>query len=110
MPTISLEAALSTLRNIAALTIRPAARLKPGDSLADDLAYSDNKFALFAVWQRREGDRLRSDGKTTRITKPQVVKADTVRGEVALLLDRLGIATTDDQTDALIIQAQGMLS
>lgn len=110
MPTIALDATLSTLRNIAALTIRQAARLKPNDSLGDDLAFSDNKFSLFAVWQRQEGNRLRSDGKKTQISRAQVVSADTVHGQVALLLSRLGVDATDDEVDALIAEARGKLS
>lgn len=110
MPGIKLNATLCTLRNIAALTIRPAAKLKPGDSLKNTLGFGDTRFALLAVWQRQDGNRLRTDGKLTRITKAQVIAAGTVRGEVALLLSSLGFTLTDAEVDALIAEAQAVLS
>jgi hypothetical protein len=63
----ALDAARDTLMHIAAACGVAAKRLRHGLSLEVDLGLDDTEFALLAERQCGLGDRLRSDGKTTRI-------------------------------------------
>ena len=63
----ALEAARETLMHIAAACGVAAKRLRHGLSLEVDLGLDEAEFVMLAERQRGLGDRLRNDGKTTRI-------------------------------------------
>ncbi len=68
----ALDAARETLMHIAAACGVAAKRLRHGQSLEVDLGLDDAEFALLAERQCGLGDRLRNDGKTTRINADEL--------------------------------------
>ncbi|NOT89359.1 MAG: hypothetical protein HOP03_14435 [Lysobacter sp.] len=62
-----LVAARDTLMHIAGVSGTAAKRLRPGQSLEVDLGVDAPGFIVLAEYQRRVGDRLRTDGERTWI-------------------------------------------
>ena len=62
-----LVAARDTLVHIAGVSGTAAKRLRPGQSLDADLGFDAPDLSVLAECQRKLGDRLRRDGKPTRL-------------------------------------------
>jgi hypothetical protein len=97
---------VAVLRNIAALTVKPAEKLSPGHRLVADLGYSAAKIAQLAVWMRQSGNAIRQDGKSTVVRVSELAQSD-VADAVALLIRRtLGVALERDAVVELIEKTQ----
>jgi hypothetical protein len=93
---------VAALRNIAALTTKPADKLSPGQKLVADLGFNTAKIKQLAVWMRQSGNEIRQDGKSTVIRVSELAQSD-VADAVSLLIRRtLGVALERDAVVELI--------
>jgi len=97
---------VAALRNIAALTTKPADKLSPGQKLVDDLGLNTVKITQLSVWMRQNGNAIRHDGKSTVIRVSELAQCDVADAAKLLIRRSLGVVLERDIVVELIERNQ----